>query len=374
MSVSFVGSNTGWTLGDPPRYGMIVRAPYEDMQAGDFIVSMVALGDGMYATHANIADDVKSGFASSFANTNGIAMRVYDGFNKLLITYDDGVTNAEDVDYSGCAIATLVFRPPTGFSVRLDGIFEQWNPGAIGPFLPGDERSITYNPDEIWVYALGFNDSSELVAFKPPEDYDFSALDSHQPTGGGFFASAAIAYEDTPITVTDRTWGTAANAGTEVHTYGMLLTDFLTPVDPTTAQPGISATLQIHWLRWAADLTVDHYAENWQDIERWCNAARCESTYPDFSTVTFRTPHTQWSSWQHAEENYVELERFSSALGVLQSTAPTPSALPCPSLHVPYKQWAKTWNVDQEEQNLLTVMRWANALPQCCGTGSGQGG
>ena len=123
--------------------------------------------------------------------------------------------------------------------------------------------------------------------------------------------------------------------------------------------------LTIQWLRWPEDLHVGHYAENWREIERWANAARCPTATPDWSQVSFRTPHPQWTTWQDAETNYLEFQRFASALAKL-STAHT-----CPSLFIPYKQWAKpnwpAWDTREEEANLLEIVRWANAMPGCCG-------
>lgn len=123
--------------------------------------------------------------------------------------------------------------------------------------------------------------------------------------------------------------------------------------------------LTIQWLRWPEDLNVGHYAENWREIERWANAARCPTATPDWSQVSFRTPHPQWTTWQDAETNYLEFQRFASALAKL-STAHT-----CPSLFIPYKQWAKpnwpAWDTREEEANLLEIVRWANAMPGCCG-------
>lgn len=123
--------------------------------------------------------------------------------------------------------------------------------------------------------------------------------------------------------------------------------------------------LTIQWLRWPEDLHVGHYAENWREIERWANAARCPTATPDWSQVSFRTPHPQWTTWQDAETNYLEFQRFASALAKL-GTAST-----CPSLFIPYKQWAKpnwpAWDTREEEANLLEIVRWANAMPGCCG-------
>ena len=123
--------------------------------------------------------------------------------------------------------------------------------------------------------------------------------------------------------------------------------------------------LTIQWLRWPEDLHVGHYAENWREIERWANAARCPTATPDWSQVSFRTPHPQWTTWQDAETNYLEFQRFASALAKLGTSST------CPSLFIPYKQWAKpnwpAWDTREEEANLLEIVRWANAMPGCCG-------
>jgi len=126
-----------------------------------------------------------------------------------------------------------------------------------------------------------------------------------------------------------------------------------------------TAILTIQWLRWPEDLHVGHYAENWREIERWANAARCPTATPDWSQVSFRTPHPQWTTWQDAETNYLEFQRFASALAKLGTSST------CPSLFIPYKQWAKpnwpAWDTREEEANLLEIVRWANAMPGCCG-------
>lgn len=128
-----------------------------------------------------------------------------------------------------------------------------------------------------------------------------------------------------------------------------------------------TAILTIQWLRWPEDLNVGHYAENWREIERWANAARCPTATPDWSQVSFRTPHPQWTTWQDAETNYLEFQRFASALAKLGTSST------CPSLFIPYKQWAKpnwpAWDTREEEANLLEIVRWANAMPKCCGGG-----
>lgn len=124
-------------------------------------------------------------------------------------------------------------------------------------------------------------------------------------------------------------------------------------------------TLLIQWLRWPADLNIGHYAQNWREIERWANSARCPTADPDWSQVSFRTPYPQWVTWREAEANYLELQRFAADLAALSTTST------CPSLFVPYKQWARpnwpAWNMAEEEANLLEIMRWANAMPGCCG-------
>lgn len=123
--------------------------------------------------------------------------------------------------------------------------------------------------------------------------------------------------------------------------------------------------LTIQWLRWPEDLHVGHYAENWREIERWANAARCPNASPDWSQVSFRTPYPQWTTWQDAEANYLEFQRFAADLAALSTTST------CPSLFIPYKQWAKpnwpAWDTREEEANLLEIVRWANAMPGCCG-------
>ena len=81
--------------------------------------------------------------------------------------------------------------------------------------------------------------------------------------------------------------------------------------------------------------------------------------------MSFRTPYPQWVTWREAEANYLELQRFASALAKLSTTST------CPSLFIPYKQWAKpnwpAWDTREEEANLLEIVRWANAMPGCCG-------
>jgi hypothetical protein len=123
--------------------------------------------------------------------------------------------------------------------------------------------------------------------------------------------------------------------------------------------------LQIPYPRWAATANTAEYEDNWRTIERWANTARCPTATPDWSQVSFRTPHPRWTDWRDAEENYLEMQRFASALAHLSTTHT------CPSLQVPYKQWAKMgedgWIVAEESENLLTIQRWANAMPQCCG-------
>ena len=123
--------------------------------------------------------------------------------------------------------------------------------------------------------------------------------------------------------------------------------------------------LTIQWLRWPEDLHVGHYAENWREIERWANAARCPNASPDWSQVSFRTPYPQWTTWQDAEANYLEFQRFAADLAALSTTST------CPSLFIPYKQWAKpnwpAWDTREEEANLLEIVRWANSMPGCCG-------
>lgn len=125
--------------------------------------------------------------------------------------------------------------------------------------------------------------------------------------------------------------------------------------------------LTIQWLRWPEDLNVGHYAENWREIERWANMARCPNGSPNWGLVSFRTPHPQWTTWQDAETNYLEFQRFASALVKLGVSST------CPSLFIPYKQWAKpnwpAWDTREEEANLLEIVRWANAMPKCCGGG-----
>lgn len=122
--------------------------------------------------------------------------------------------------------------------------------------------------------------------------------------------------------------------------------------------------LQIPYPRWAATANTAEYEDNWRTIERWANLARCPAATPDWSQVSFRTPHPRWTDWRDAEENYLEMQRFASALAHLSTTST------CPSLQVPYKRWAYNpgaWSVAEETENLLTIQRWANAMPQCCG-------
>jgi hypothetical protein len=126
-----------------------------------------------------------------------------------------------------------------------------------------------------------------------------------------------------------------------------------------------TTVLQIPYPRWAATLNIAEYEDNWRTIERWANLARCPTAVPDWSQVSFRTPHPRWTTWQDAEENYLEIQRFASALAHLSTTHT------CPSLQVPYKQWAReglgAWSPAEESENLLAIQRWANAMPQCCG-------
>jgi hypothetical protein len=125
-----------------------------------------------------------------------------------------------------------------------------------------------------------------------------------------------------------------------------------------------TTVLQIPYPRWAATVNTAEYEDNWRTIERWANLARCPTAVPDWSQVSFRTPHPRWTDWRDAEENYLEMQRFASALAHLSTTHT------CPSLQVPYKQWAYNpgaWSVAEETENLLTIQRWANAMPQCCG-------
>lgn len=126
-----------------------------------------------------------------------------------------------------------------------------------------------------------------------------------------------------------------------------------------------TTVLQIPYPRWAATANIAEYEDNWRTIERWANLARCPTATPNWSQVSFRTPHPRWTTWQDAEENYLAIQRFASALAHLSTTST------CPSLQVPYKQWAReglgAWSPAEESENLLTIQRWANAMPQCCG-------
>lgn len=126
-----------------------------------------------------------------------------------------------------------------------------------------------------------------------------------------------------------------------------------------------TTVLQIPYPRWAATANIAEYEDNWRTIERWCNTARCPTAVPNWALVSFRTPHPRWTTWQDAEENYLAMQRFASALAHLSTTHT------CPSLQVPYKQWAReglgAWSPAEESENLLTIQRWANAMPQCCG-------
>jgi len=135
--------------------------------------------------------------------------------------------------------------------------------------------------------------------------------------------------------------------------------------DGAAASGSAAPVLQIPFLRWPADLSLPHYETNWREIERWANTARCPDADPDWSRVSFRTPYPKWVGWREAEENYLEFQRFASALAALSTTST------CPDLFVPYKQWARpnwpAWNSAEEEANLLEIMRWANSMPGCCG-------
>lgn len=130
-----------------------------------------------------------------------------------------------------------------------------------------------------------------------------------------------------------------------------------------------TTVLQIPYPRWAATANTAEYEDNWRTIERWANTARCPNAIPDWGKVSFRTPHPKWTDWRDAEENYLEMQRFASALGALQQQS---QFLPCATLQVPYKQWAhpgaEAWSPAEESENLLTIQRWANSMPQCCGS------